>query len=95
MEINLQQAVAIALEQAGILFNESPLPPYLEELVFNDNNQTWNITVSVARPVENNSLVNGSRNTRHYKVFNISKEGNVNSVKIREVEPLLLVGSSY
>lgn len=95
-QINLKQAVAIALEQAGTLFNQTPLPPYLEELAYDDHNETWNITISVARPVEDIPLLDIPRSpVRHYKVFNINKKGEVNFIKIREVEPLVSVDSTY
>lgn len=89
--MDVKEAVKMAMEQFMDIFQSEPIENVaLEEVVFNSEDNVWEVTIGFSRPWDypkNNSLVANLRTERpirSYKVITIDDEsGIVKSIKIR------------
>ena len=88
--MNVKEAVAVAKSHLADLFgDEKPANIGLEEVEFDDHDNTWRVTVGFSRPWELNTefdQLSGRGSKRSFKVVTISDaDSHVRSVKDREL----------
>jgi len=82
--MNVKEAVEVAKKQILDLFAEEGISNVgLEELEYDEPQATWLITIGFLRPWDHG--VCGKDSRRSYKIVNIGDDGQVRSVKNREI----------
>lgn len=91
--MNVKTAVKKAIEHITDLFiNEKPVNIGLEEVVLNEADDAWEVTIGFSRPwdyPQAGLLANFQQNNpkRQYKIVKIDNQSEkVKSIKIREIE---------
>ena len=91
--MNVKDAVKKAIVYiADVFYTENPESIGLEEVILNEDDNTWEVTVGFSRPwdYQKEGLVTGfqPRNPkRQYKIVRIdNKSGEVKSIKMREIK---------
>jgi hypothetical protein len=91
--MKVKEAVKIAISYVTDLFeDENPSNIGLEEVVYNSDDNTWDVTIGMSRPwdYQRSPIAAALQQTgpkRKYKVVKVSDEdGAVLSVKIRELD---------
>ncbi len=91
--MNVKDAVKKAIEYIADIFStENPESIGLEEVMLNENDNTWEVTIGFSRPWDypKPGLITGlqaQNPKRQYKIVRIdNKSGKVKSIKIRRVK---------
>ncbi len=91
--MNVKEAVKKAIEYIADVFkSERPGSIGLEEVILNEDANTWEVTISFSRPWDypKVGLVTGfqpQNPKRQYKIVRIdNKSGEVKSIKMREIK---------
>lgn len=89
--MEVKEIVRTAMDQmAYILADENPTNIGFEEIIYDDDDKLWDVTVGFSRPWDypNGTFVLGGRTqpARHYKIVKVNNEGDVVGIKIREIE---------
>ena len=91
--MNVKDAVKKAIEYIADIFkSENPESIGLEEVILNEHENIWEVTIGFSRPWDYPimGLVTGlqaQRPKRQYKIVRIDNEsGEVKSIKIREIK---------
>jgi len=91
--MNVKDAVKKAIEYIADVFeSENPENIGLEEVVLNEDDDVWEVTIGFSRPWDypKGGLITGlqaQNPKRQYKVVRIdNKSGEVKSIKIREIK---------
>jgi hypothetical protein len=87
--MNVKEAVKKAIEHVSDIFEpEQPQNIGLEEVVFNEDENAWEVTVGFSRPWDHPKSVIATQSlnpARQYKVVKIDNEsGEAIAIKIRE-----------
>jgi hypothetical protein len=84
-DMNVKEAVELAKKHVIDLFSTEGVENVgLEEVEYDNDRSMWHITIGFSRPWDRPPVYEmGTK--RSYKVVNISDEGNVVSVKNREI----------
>lgn len=91
--MNVKEAVKIAIEYVADLFSsEKPENIGLEEVILNENDNSWEVTVGFSRPWDHPKAgiiqtIQSLNPKRQFKVVKVDNEsGEVKSIKMREVK---------
>jgi hypothetical protein len=89
--MDVKEVVRIAVEYVADVFSaDEPTNLGLEEVIFDDSNDCWNVTVGFSRPWDYekrtvlSDLTSSGGPKRHYKIVQVSnQDGKVNAIRIR------------
>jgi hypothetical protein len=89
--MNVKDAVKTAINYVIELFSQEELTNVgLEEVIFDENEKCWQVTVGFSRPWDYHpdavfkGLAPNALPSRQYKVVQVTESGEVKAVKIRE-----------
>lgn len=85
--MDVKEAVKTALEYVQEMFGPQAINLALEEVDYDEQNDIWLVTVGFSRPWDRSGTVvfQGTPVHRYYKVVRVRPDGNVASVKHRDL----------